>query len=97
MKFCKDAIREIKHVVWPTRQETKRYFAIVLSVLIAFGIYLFLAGSLFSEIVFGLKNVFNPTSLEETQIDTNALDIQKDINIISSEVEITPSANETAT
>ncbi|MDD3646751.1 MAG: preprotein translocase subunit SecE [Candidatus Gracilibacteria bacterium] len=56
--FIKDSIRELKHVVWPTREETKKYFAIVLVVLVIFGIYLFIAGSLFSNLLIALDNLF---------------------------------------
>jgi len=34
--FIKDSVRELKHVVWPTRAETKAYFVTVLVVLILF-------------------------------------------------------------
>lgn len=57
LQFFKDSIRELKHVVWPTREETKKYFFIVLIVLTLFGIYLFLANTIFSEAVFGLKDI----------------------------------------
>jgi len=36
IKFFKDSFREISHVVWPTKAETKKYFFIVLTVLILF-------------------------------------------------------------
>ncbi len=55
--FFKDSIRELKHVVWPTREETKKYFIIVLTVLVLFGIYLFIFGTLFSEWLFFLKDL----------------------------------------
>lgn len=56
--FIKDSIRELKHVVWPTREETKKYFAIVLVVLVIFWIYLFIAWSLFSNLLIALDNLF---------------------------------------
>jgi len=71
MDFIKNALREFKHVVWPTREETKKYFAIVLAVLCAFGLYLFIVWNIFSEILFGLKNVVNPsapTSIGDVQL-----------------------------
>jgi preprotein translocase SecE subunit len=49
MNFIKNALRELKHVVWPTREETKKYFIVVLAVLIAFGLFLFVFGSLFGN------------------------------------------------
>jgi preprotein translocase SecE subunit len=49
--FVKDSIRELKHVVWPTREETKAYFTMVLVTLILFGLYLFIANTVFSELI----------------------------------------------
>lgn len=57
LQFIKDSVRELKHVVWPTRQETTKYFIIVITVLVIFGIYLFLASTLFSEWLLYLKNM----------------------------------------
>ena len=57
LNFLKDSIRELKHVVFPTADETKKYFFIVLAVLILFGIYLFIASTIFSEWILFLKNI----------------------------------------
>lgn len=57
--FVKESIREIRHVVWPTKKERNKYLVIVLSVLILFGLYLFLASTIFSEGLFALKNLIN--------------------------------------
>ena len=57
LQFIKDSVRELKHVVWPTRQETKKYFLIVVSILILFWIYLFIASTIFSEAIIYLKNL----------------------------------------
>ena len=57
IQFIKDSVRELRHVVWPTRQETTKYFIIVITVLVIFGIYLFLASTLFSEWLLYLKNM----------------------------------------
>ena len=59
IKFFKESIREFKHVVWPTREETKKYFTQVLLVLIFFWIYLFIASTIFSEFILFLKNIIN--------------------------------------
>lgn len=56
LQFFKDSTRELKHVVWPTRQETKNYFIIVLVILILFWLYLTLADTIFSETMFFLKS-----------------------------------------
>ena len=53
--FIKDSFRELKHVVWPTKEETRNYFLIVIIVLIVFGLYLFIASTIFSEIMWYIK------------------------------------------
>jgi preprotein translocase subunit SecE len=57
LQFFKDSTRELKHVVWPTRQETKNYFVLVLVILILFGLYLTLADTIFSETMLYLKKI----------------------------------------
>lgn len=57
LKFCKASFRELKHVVWPTRNETKKYFLIVLSVLVLFWAYLFIVSNIFSSALFYLKDL----------------------------------------
>jgi preprotein translocase SecE subunit len=56
IQFFKSSFRELKHVVWPTREETKNYFIIVVSILIVFWIYLFIANTIFSEFITGLRD-----------------------------------------
>lgn len=58
MKFFKDSVRELKHVVWPTREETRKYLLIVVTVLTIFGIYLFIFNYAFSEALFFFKDLF---------------------------------------
>ena len=55
IQFFKDSFRELNHVVWPTREETRNFFIIVLVILIVFGIYLFAASTIFSEAMLYLK------------------------------------------
>lgn len=76
MNFIKNALRELKHVVWPTREETKKYFIVVLLVLIAFGVFLFVFGSLFGNTLRWLKNMVNPvdTSTQNTEIPANTIE-----------------------
>jgi len=57
IQFIKNAVREFRHVVWPTRKETQKFFSLVLAILIAFGLYLFIASNIFSEIIFALKDI----------------------------------------
>ena len=49
--FIKDSFRELQHVVWPTREETKSYFVMVLVTLVLFGLYLFIVNAAFSELI----------------------------------------------
>jgi len=76
--FFKGSIRELKHVVWPTKTETKKYFVIVLTVLVVFWLYLFIASSLFSEILFFLK-----TTIWTTSVETNIPNIDLDSIIVN--------------
>jgi len=59
IQFFKDSIRELQHVVWPTKDETKNFFIVVLIILVLFGIYLFAASTLFSEIMFYMRWLFS--------------------------------------
>lgn len=59
MQFFKDSIRELKHVVWPTREETRKYFVTVVLILLLFWLYLFIAWSLFSNAIFYFKDLIN--------------------------------------
>jgi len=36
VQFIKDSFRELSHVVWPTREETRNFFLVVLIILITF-------------------------------------------------------------
>ena len=84
MKFFKDSIREIKHVVWPTRKETKKYFIIVVTVLVLFGLYLFLFSNLFSRWLSALKsfvsgndsNYTDYINLDDLNLDPEQLGIE---------------------
>jgi preprotein translocase SecE subunit len=83
IKYIKDSIRELKHVVWPTRTETTNYFVIVVIVLVLFGIYLFIASTLFTKGLFGLKEVVdNNKSLSEVVIPEG---ISSELKVISDE------------
>ena len=57
IQFVKDSVREIRHVVWPTREETKNYFMIVVTVLVLFWLYLFIASTVFYEWLHWAKEI----------------------------------------
>ncbi len=76
INFFKDSVRELKHVVWPTRSETNKYFLVVCVTLILFWLYLFIASLLFSETLFWMKNFLNPSSNvvpPETDVEVESL------------------------
>ncbi len=56
-KFIKDSFRELRHVVWPTKEETRKYFFIVVGLLVAFWLYVFAASTLFTNAIFYLKDL----------------------------------------
>jgi len=60
VKFFKDSIRELKHVVWPTKDETRNFYIIVLTILVLFWIYLFIANTIFSEVMTSLRQFISP-------------------------------------
>ena len=55
IQFVKDSLRELSHVVWPTKEETRNFFLIVILILIVFWLYLFAASTLFSEVMLYIK------------------------------------------
>nr|MDD3720570.1 preprotein translocase subunit SecE [Candidatus Gracilibacteria bacterium] len=55
IKFIKDSLRELKHVVWPTRDDTMKYFFIVLGFIVFFGLYLFIFSNIFGEFIIWLN------------------------------------------
>ena len=85
LQFLKDSVREFKHVVWPTRKETQKYFSLVLTLLTFFAIYLFLVSNIFSEIVFALKSAF---WIESSSVSTTLSDEEIDA-LFSDEASIT--------
>lgn len=55
IKFIKDSLRELKHVVWPTRDDTMKYFFIVLGFIVFFWLYLFIFSNIFWEFIIWLN------------------------------------------
>jgi preprotein translocase SecE subunit len=54
--FFKESIAELEHVVWPTHIETKTFFKVVVSIIVAMTIFTYLLTLLFSNSLFGLRN-----------------------------------------
>ena len=94
MKFITDSIRELKHVVWPTKEETTRYFMIVVGILVLFWIYLFLFSTLFTNWLLWVKNIVNP-STQTTVTNQNTINLTP--NSITTEVVSSGSTNESKT
>lgn len=92
IQFISWAFRELKHVVWPTSKETQKYFGIVIALLVTFWIYLFIFSNVFSEILFQLKNTFNPSGNVQVEgVKVNPEDIfidEKEVGGVSEENQI---------
>ncbi len=58
IEFIKGSFRELKHVVWPTREETKTYFLQVFWSLFFFALFLYILSVIFANIMLLLKNSF---------------------------------------
>jgi preprotein translocase SecE subunit len=59
-KFLKESIKEFDHVVWPTQEETKKYFSFVCTFIAVFATFLFIVGSLFSAGIFSARDAASP-------------------------------------
>lgn len=81
----KDAVRELRHVVWPTRKETQKFFWLVLGLIIAFAIYLFIFSQIFSEALFALKDIFWTGQNTSIPADIDVSDIFVDEEVIPEE------------
>jgi len=84
IQYIKDSIRELKHVVWPTREETTDYFVTVVLVLFLFGVYLFVTGSIFQKALFIIKDTFGKTTQVQVNKDLSNLPDNVLKNIINS-------------
>lgn len=74
MKFIKDSFRELAHVVWPSRQDRKKFFIIVVSVLILFGIYLAIFWNIFQIALFKTKELVKPTTVRHILPENNSVE-----------------------
>lgn len=94
LQFFKDSVRELKHVVWPTHAETRKYLVIVITLLVLFGLYLFIASTVFSEILYGLKDIVNPESTQQIDIQPGDISVE---TTTGGEVEVEAQATENTT
>lgn len=75
ISFIKEAIREMDHVVWPTQNETKKYFTIVTSMIVIATIVLFAFGTLVSTGLFAVRNVLPHDVAQAPVTDTQTEDV----------------------
>lgn len=54
--FFKESMVELEHVVWPTHIETKTFFKVVVSIIVAMTVFTYLLTLIFSNSLFGLRN-----------------------------------------
>jgi preprotein translocase SecE subunit len=87
LKFIKASIREFKHVVWPTHNETKKYFLIVFVLLSLFGLYLFIASTVFTEILFGIDDIINGEQVPNISIENTDV-MSGETHIVDTEMEM---------
>ncbi|MDD2486933.1 MAG: preprotein translocase subunit SecE [Candidatus Gracilibacteria bacterium] len=70
-KFFTESIKEFEHVVWPTKNETRKYFSIVVGLIISLTLFIFVIGSAFSAGLFYAKNIINPAKISTTSQTPN--------------------------
>lgn len=62
LTFIAESFQEMKHVVWPTPRESKRYLTFTVSIIIAMTLYLSLLGFTFRESFAAIRSTLNPHS-----------------------------------
>ncbi len=62
VSFVKESMKEFDHIVWPTSEETKKYFVTVVSMITVLTVFLFIVGTLFSVGLFTAKKQLVPVS-----------------------------------
>jgi preprotein translocase SecE subunit len=78
-RFIRESIKEFDHVVFPTRQETKTYFTVVVTVIVVMMVYVFAISSLLSEGFRAIRPLtatnasFDPSSLIDSGSGLNTL------------------------
>lgn len=75
-------MKEFDHIVWPTPEETKKYFITVVSMITILTVFLFIVGTAFSVGLFAAKkqlvpaNSGTPTATESPVQDLKLDDIE---------------------
>lgn len=105
--FIKDAMAELEHVVWPTHIETKKFFVIVVSVIVGMSIFVYLLTLIFSNAMVESRKLIHAPKKADISgsptviptVDTNALQINAEtadgqsIVVTPSEEVVPPAAN----
>lgn len=79
MSFIKESVKEFDHIVWPTSEETKKYFFTVVSMITILTVFLFIVGTAFSVGLFTAKTQFTQANVSSTPTSsTPASDLKLD-------------------
>lgn len=62
LAFMRKSFEEMKHVVWPTPRESKRYLVVTVGIILVMTIYLSVMGFAFREIMHGVRKTLNPNA-----------------------------------
>ncbi|MDD5377032.1 MAG: preprotein translocase subunit SecE [Candidatus Gracilibacteria bacterium] len=90
MSFIKESMKEFDHIVWPTPEETKKYFVTVVSMITILTVFLFIVGTIFSTGLFTAKEKLAPsTSSNPTTTAAPAGDLKLD-NVKTTTAPVTP-------
>ena len=77
--FIKESFGELEHVVWPTHLETKKFFTVVTSIIVAMTIFTYLLTLAFSNGLFELRNALHAPAnvdLSGSPVTVNAVDAE---------------------
>ncbi|HRI36481.1 MAG TPA: preprotein translocase subunit SecE [bacterium] len=76
LRFIRESIKEFDHVVFPTRQETKTYFTVVVTIIVIMMIYVFAVSTLLGQ-GFG---AIRPMTATNQSFDPSSLIDEESIN-----------------
>ena len=82
-------MKEFDHIVWPTSEETQKYFVTVVSMITILTIFLFAVGSAFSLGLFTAKKQLAPVS-SATQTTTSSSSPVGDLKLDNVQTTTTP-------
>ena len=93
--FIKESFSELEHVVWPTHLETKKFFTVVTSIIVAMTIFTYFLTLLFGNGLFAIRSaLYAPAEvdLSGSPVTVNAVDAEGNPITINgaTEAETTP-------